>query len=373
MNNISTLPRIIFLAATWHPILPPRELTQLIPQYDIISAVASGGVSGAAAQLDVPPDQIENMYRQGKEPNEGNETEFRVLLSQAMMGELELRRDDLKMGDYLRFMKAISAYMDSEKKALITFEEQDLGVLAEEEVEKIPKFESGFSPIDYALGGLYQAIMTIIARPGHGKTSVLLSMMEALRASNQASSLWYFEQEIPMPMMRYRMSSCTRRVKFISGKDKLICGSVSIDQIEAMVRAEPDPERVLFIDSPDVMAGGSGDQKRFAIEEVYMGMIRIKPLVKLIVCTSWPRRNDRQISLESGAEAWAKAWYSDIIMGMTKLGRASQPGYTNVKLNVPKNRFGPADNELTFQYHYGNLTWELNESQRITAQEGDDW
>ena len=130
---------------------------------------------------------------------------------------------------------------------------------------------------------------------------------------------------------------------------------------------------MLFRSSPDVMAGGSGESKRFALEDIYMGLIRLKSLTKGIFVTSWPRRKDTTITMESVSEAWAKAWYSDIMIGWTKLGRSPNSGMNNVRLNVPKNRFGPSDNSVVFQYNYANLLWELTEGARSQMESDDDW
>ena len=79
-------------------------------------------------------------------------------------------------------------------------------------------------------------------------------------------------------------------------------------------------------------------------------------MCKAVIVCSWPRRKDATISLDSAAEAWAKAWYSDIILGITKLGQ-TRGGNHRVKLNVVKNRFGQSDTDTIFEYNYQTLKW----------------
>ena len=65
--------------------------------------------------------------------------------------------------------------------------------------------------------------------------------------------------------MLYRLLPARERIDFRLGKDILMCGTFTIDEIIEKIRADPDPDRVIFIDSPDVMAGGTGEDKRFAL------------------------------------------------------------------------------------------------------------
>lgn len=369
---IPNLSRLIFLAAEVQPELPKKELIRLVPQAEVVMSVAKRGLTGAASDLDIPVDQLQTMYDQGKTAGTGSATEFRILLGQTMLGEADLQRDQITMTTYLTLVKGITEYIEQEKISIINTDEVDLGEFSEDSssVQQIPKFDTGFTPLDVVINGLYQGVLTMIARPGHGKTSIMISIMEEAVHTNAASSVWYYEQEIPKPMMLYRIAPAATRTAFRKGQDRLICGQLSIAEIETEVRRNPDPERLIIIDSPDVMAGGSGEGKRFMIEDIYMGLIRLKGLCKAVLVTSWPRRKDREITLESGAEAWAKAWYSDIIVGATKLGRVGA-GFNNVRFNVVKNRFGISDNELTWRYNYGDLSWSITEQN--VKESANDW
>lgn len=369
---IPNLSRLIYLAAELQPELPKKELLKLIPQVEVVTTISKRGLTGASSDLDIPVDQLQVQYDQGKRAGSGSLNEFRTLLGQIMLAEADLQRDQLSMTAYLSLVRGITEYIEHEKLVLINTDDVDLGEFSDDSsnVATIPKFDSGFTPLDFVTQGLYQGILTLIARPGHGKTSIMISVMEEAVKTKAASSVWYYEQEIPKPMMLYRISPSAVRTPFRKGKDRLICGQLTILDIETEIRRHPDPERIVIIDSPDVMAGGTGDQKRFAIEEVYLGLIRIKSLCKAVLVTSWPRRKDREITLESGAEAWAKAWYSDIIVGATKLGRVGQ-GYNNVRFNTVKNRFGISDTDLTWHYNYSDLSWRITDENRKEAEDND--
>ena len=367
---IPNLARLIYLAAELQPELPKRELLKLVPQTELVASICKRGITGAASDLDIPVSQIQLMYDKGRGAGTSSLPEFRTLLGQIMLGEADIRRDQVTMGTYLGYVRDITNYIENDTGAIIAHEVVDLGEFSENslDVQAVPKFDSGFLPLDFVTGGLYQSITTMIARPGHGKTSIMISIMEAIRASSAASSIWYYEQEIPKPMMLYRISPAATRTAFLKGQDRLICGQIPITDIEAEVHDHPDMDRILIIDSPDVMAGGTGENKRFAIEDIYLGLIRLKSKCKAILVTSWPRRKDKEITLESGAEAWAKAWYSDIIFGASKLGACGH-GFNNVRFNVVKNRFGPSETELTWHYNYSDLTWNVPDGNIKESQE----
>jgi hypothetical protein len=56
--------------------------------------------------------------------------------------------------------------------------------------------------------------------------------------------------------------------------------------------------------------------------------------------------------MASVAESWAKAWYADMIVGI-------QPAPAQqLRFRVLKNRFGPRDNQITFNFNLEDLTWD---------------
>src|SRR6185369_13476416 len=128
-------------------------------------------------------------------------------------------------------------------------------------------------------------------------------------------------------------------------------------------------------DSPDVMAGGTLEGRRFALEEIYRDLIRLKQHCKHVFVASQARRQDRTLSQESVAEAWAKAFYVDIIITMNRMGRGTGQ-WSRVRSSVGKNRFGPPDRELNFSFNYADLSWEVDSAARENIGSGgedEDW
>lgn len=352
--------------------MPSKRLIKLLPQGDLIAEAASTGLSGISAQFDVSGDQITSLWQEGSKTGSGSTKEFRMIVAQYLTAELENRRDELLLDEWLDRISEVSSYLRGSEQNLVAGEEVPLD--APDDDTDFPKFQSGFEPLDDVLGGLYQGILTIMAKSGHGKTSFMLSLMEAMRKHDVADELWFFETEIPARLMMYRMREARKRTKF-RHNDKLICGSTTSANILRRVIDDPNPNRVIFVDSPDVMAGGLGEAKRFGIESIYRDLVAVKERSQLVVAASQVRRRDRtNLSMESVAEAWTKVHYSDMLVGASKLGRVVRD-LQQVRLIASKNRFGIADQEVTFGYNYANLSWKSSgerPNSTVTA-DGEDW
>lgn len=361
------LGRLIYLAAELHPKIPNR-LVKLLQGGEIIKSVSEHGLHGASSDLTVEIDQLKDLYKAGKAGSTATLQEFKLLVVQQVRDELELKEDDMPFKDWLSEIAYLQAYLEGSDHLVVPEEISMSAVNPDKEPEFI-KWNGGFEPIDLVTGGLYQGIIMLIAKPGTGKTSILLSQMEALRQNNMAEELWFFENEIPLSLMLYKTRAMRGRTQFLE-RDRLVCGMTAIQDIIKDCQEDPNPERVIFYDSPDVLAGGNPDQRRFVLESLYRELVVLKGLCKCVFVASQPRRKDgNRISIESGAEAWSKAWYSDIILGLTKLGQHPGGG-TRMKLNIPKNRFGIADQELTFPYQLSDLSWRTPDG---PAHDEGDW
>jgi len=296
-----------------------------------------------------------------------------MIISQYLISELELRRDELLLDEWMDRVAEVNSYLRSKLSELVDNQEVSLEESAEYDDADLPKFQSGFTPLDDVLGGFYQGIVTLMAKTGQGKTSLMLSLMEAIRENDAADEIWFFEMEIPARLMMYRLRPARKRTKFLPA-DRIICGNTTSSQILARVRENPNPNRVIFVDSPDVMAGGLGEAKRFGIEAIYRDLVSVKECSKMVVVASQIKRGTRgRLSMEDVAEAWTKVHYSDILIGATKLGKVIR-NLSQVRLTVSKNRFGLADQEVVFGFNYADLSWENgNRPQSSNVDDQEDW
>lgn len=374
------LPRLVYLASEHKPPLP-KPLARLLPQGDLIAQVASQGFTNAVLNGSLPAEQLEYLYSQGRfaitdngnkgvkkrRVNRGSPDEFRLLVGQIVSEELELSKDSLNFTDYLALYRVVHDYVVFGGDELVASEEVVLSETRED--VDMPKFNSGFEPLDLVLGGFYQGIITLMGKPGHGKTSLMLTLMEELIRTNQASSVWFYEVEIPMKLMLYKLRYSLKRTHFRED-DRLVTGSFTTREIISRIQENPDPDRIIIIDGPDTMAV-AGEGKRFALEAIYRDLIRMKQLAKMVVVSSQPRRKDGHLGMESVSEAWAKAQYSDVVIGIHRLGLRG--GMVEIMANVPKNRFGIPDREIKFLYDYEDLSWDLDDLALAHMAQEEDW
>ncbi len=354
-KNVSgmKIARLMYILHTNKGLKIPEKLTGLIPGGEWIRAMSDLGPGGAGVDLSL----VDKLLAEGGKLGDGNVKEGVIIMQQLVD---ETMREDLKMPLDRRLM--IYRLLDN-MTAMANGDTEIIDMSDPGEIQKLPKFDTGFTPFDVILGGFYQAIVLILAPPGTGKTSILISMMEALRNNNYPGELMYVENEIPPAMMKGRLYDVFNRTNFVKG-DQMICGPWSASSILEYVKENPDPDRIIFFDSPDVMVGQtSGEGKRFYLENEFLKLIEIKRKSKLIVASSWPNRKNTQVQHQYDvSEAVAKSWYSDAIIGMNPAGGLLQ-------LLSLKNRFGPSNTELTFDYNYVDMTWD---AETIT-QEAEFW
>lgn len=367
------LPRLIYLAEEHRPPFP-KSLSRIVPQGDLILAVATKGLTKATLDSSLPKEQLAQLYEKGKKGaykknDVGSIEEFQMLVGQLASTELELRKEEMDFTEYLGQFQLVSQYVTSIADELVDTQEVDLGSEFDEPV--LPKFPSGYGPLDAVTDGLYQGILTVVGKTGHGKTRNMLTLMGALKQTRAASSVWFYEVEIPLSLMLYMTKDMRDRVKFEKG-DKIRTGMFTTKEILDAIEEDPDPNRVIFIDGPDAMAVASGEGKRFALEYIYRDIMRIKQRSKLVVVSSQSRRKDSTITLESVAEAWAKTWYSDVVIGVQKVGRAPG-GLSRIRMNIVKNRFGVEGREIMFPYNFETLGWELDQFDIEAMEAEEDW
>lgn len=359
--GLESLPRLVFLAEE-HRTPFPKDLENLIPHGSLINAIAKDGIMAACVNGSLPSDQVLKFYDNGRMsreetagPTRGDSGEFRQLLGQVAVDTLELDRDQLKLDNYLSRMAEIRDFVVYGADELVGTADVSMGETSGS--MEVPKYMTGFEPLDSLTGGFYQGIVTLMGKTGTGKTSLMLSLLEALRKNNVVSSSLFLEVEIPQSMMLWKTSPMRERTTF-TDKDRLLTGAYSIRQVLRKLTEDPDPNRAVFIDGPDAMSAGTGDKKRFAIEGIYRDLVRIKNLCKLVVVSSQTRRGDETLDLESVAEAWTKAWYSDIVLGLHR--QAPVMGAKNahrMMVNCSKNRFGPVGGEVLFDFDYVGLSY----------------
>lgn len=335
--------RLVYLISK-HQVSIPRQIARHLPGSDWLTQLHLG-LGAAASELDIPLKKVTKAYEEGKALGPGSSFEARKIIAQMVMDEMD--RKDLDLTDRIAVTAALDRFMT--KSELVEEEEVDLSDV--EIPEAIPKFKSGFTPLDLVLDDCYQGLYIIMARPGTGKTSVLLSIQEAF--VKQGTPTLFVESEISKSMMLGRMKPILDRTPYTS-KDRLVCGGWSAKELLEYVREHPDPNRVVFFDGPDAVGGAEGTDRRFQLERAYQDLVRVKTVSRAVFVSSQPRRNDSRLSISSTAESWAKAWYADVMLALDPIPSVSP----KLRFRVVKNRFGPNDQQVTFDYNLVDLSWK---------------
>jgi len=344
MEESTTLNRLVFLI-TRYGVRIPKSLQKFLPWGDWLSQLADG--PGAS---EVNLDQVSGLIEAGSALGPGSHEEALILIRNVVDEELQSRSAEMTPDERLSIYTTLRTF--STNGAMLETGEfsmaEDL-----QGYEQVQKWDSGFSPLDQTFDGLYQGLLVLVGRPGTGKTSLMLTLMEEAIRTGACSSILFVENEIPMQMMKYRVSQMQGRKTKFRKEDRMICASWGAAQILEFVEANPDPDRIVIFDSPDVVVTG-GDDRRFHLEEAYQDLIRVKLKSKLVVVSSQPNRKSKIIGLDSLAEAWAKAWYADMVASIGTAGPAK------LRFNNLKNRFGPSQRSKTFRYDYMDLTWSMD-------------
>lgn len=357
--NTKTLPRLLYLAQELRSPVP-TNLIKYLPQGEIINSIASYGLTGSELNLGLPRDQLEALIEEGARDGKAVEGEWRFIVAQLITDQLMDERETMKQADFLPKMEALSKFMTGQV-SIITTEE---GGFIDDSANPIEKWSSGFDPFDTIQEGFYQGLFIVMGPPGSGKTSHLISIAENMRRTGMASSIWLHQLEIPRRMFEYRLRPVVKRTKFREN-DRIYYGMRSMQELLEAARKDPDPNRIIIHDSPDVLAPASGDDRRFDLENIFRDLVLLKSYCKAIFVASQPRRKDKRVKMESVAESWAKAWYADGIIGIQKMG--SRGSNTLMRAAILKNRFGPCDFEIKYNYDMVTLTGELDGNRKAAA------
>lgn len=342
-TRFDDISRLIYLVAELRvPI--SRSIFRYLPnseqfRWDLLSK-GIGMVEGIETMMDY--------YIAGREGGHGSIEEVKTILVRIALATGAL--DRAAPAEQISFFSAVSSLLDLGMVGT-DFVEVDL---LDPNLQDIDKFDTGFAPFDAPLGGFYQGLVGVMGEPGTGKTSLTIALAES--CIRNGLEVWYFENEIPAGVMGGRFNPVVKRNDDeVVQRLRLFCGPYNADKIVEMVRKEPNPNRVIIFDSPDVVFSSSGDSRRFDLEAAYQTLISIKPLCKFVVVTTqMQRKTGGAMTIKSVAESWAKSWYVDILLGLEIKSQQT------VSVKVLKNRFGPRDVVAYFAFNYSNLTWNFD-------------
>lgn len=268
--------------------------------------------------------------------------------------------EDLSLKNKTRAMAELDVFINGADDSMVDLERSSFADV--DGIEPMPTFETGFVPLDIALGGVYEGVLLIAAKPGVGKTSTMLAMSECIKRTHPDWNICFFEQEFSRNLAIARMKGIYERGNPFGKRDLLVTGGTSIEEIMDELKARDKrfkrPEkRVVFIDSPDTMPGLGAENRRFELGHVYRKCVRIKeqPQTQLVVVASQLNRKKGGPALDKLAESSDKSWLTDMVVVLTKAG------HNRMKMQVIKNRFGPPDQAVIYHFNMEKLISEESE------------
>ena len=333
------IARIFFLAAELKPNLPDLKLMRCLPlKYtELITSAAKNGIASGVANFEQLATLYEAGARFGIEPTI---IEFRSLLTNLLREEIEKRdmqiEDRLDLLDRLvRFYKQGTSYIAQVRRNF----NSPAPIMA--------KFSTGFAPLDKVLGGsTVTEVTTIVATTGTGKSYISL----AIAAGWKHGSVWFYDPENGESLMLTRTESIDRDKSY--DNKELIFGFYNPEQILEELRDNPDPGRLIIMDSLHFICGtGRTPDSGTRYERTYNAAVAMKQYCKKIIITTQVKRGADGDSIDSAAASSCIEHHSGAMIHLSK-GLPLGDGTYEYRMFCSKNRNGVGGTEVKFAFDY---------------------
>lgn len=271
-------------------------------------------------------------YNKGSVYGEGTLEEFKQVLHKVVASELKDFDDNKKFWDYVNAL-ADGLFESNEEVWLEDIQNEGT----------IEKFNSGYVPFDKVTNGFYQAVVAVAGTPGTGKTSHLLSFMQQIA---KYYPIWYFQTEIPGKVIRSRIAQIKPKA-FLPKTVKVFTGNYNTDSILKLLEKDPDPDRIIIYDSPEIM-NSSLEAKSYWLKTM-QDLVSIKMQSRLVMFTSQTKQGltFEQLGEYSLSDAAEKYRYADIVLYVGRI-------FDRALFKTSKNRLG-ALGEFSTVYDYSTL------------------
>jgi hypothetical protein len=358
------LSRLYFLACELHPDLPETGLMALLGKSwrPIIEAGAKHGLAGTVAALpNVNADQVSNMYMAGAETGATPTLEeFRSALA-GRIYESICGSDSMSTLDQIKLAGKLGRWYDGRDS------HNGDGVIDFDAVVETPLFtKSGFWPLDRIMGvdGMPQEVITVLARPGVGKTSVGLSLAHQWRRRD-IGPVTFVQTELAASAMRMKVDGQTRGQRlWRSGVDQLVFGRRGAQQALERLCAEPHPDRLIVFDSITGHCGqGDNPESRTRFADLYDHLMEAKNCNRMVVAMSHVKRGTDMADIESAAGSSAVERFSGGLVYMQSDGCPMPDGRVEIRIESLKNRYHGRVRPFRFLYDY--VTGEATEADEV--------
>lgn len=352
--NTSLISRLYYLACELQPDLPPVALMRMLGKSwtPIITAGAAYGLAGSAAALPtVSYDQLTQFFMEGsKSGSEPSLTEFRAALS-GVLYEKITGNESISILDQISLAGKLGQWLDGRDSA------NGDGEMDFDAVIETPPFtKTGFWPLDQIAGerGLPQEVVTLLARPESGKTTVALSVACEWRRAN-IGPVWFIQTELAASAMRMKIDGMMQPGEKLwrPGIDRLVFGRRSADNALDYLIAHPDPDRLVIFDSIGGHCGqgdSSASRERFA--ELFDKLMQVKNSSRMALACGHVKRGVDMADIESAAGSSAVERFSGCLFYMDKDPTTFPDGTSQIQIESLKNRYHGHVRRFNFRYDY---------------------
>lgn len=336
MKQLQLAFRLFRLACDTRPTLPSRDLMNVLAPdiRDLISSGAKSGFNTNHAQLA----QLEVIYTTGASDRPSTQEEFRELLSQAIFDTL-LEAHTMDTRKRTALFAQLDAYSTS--TSVIPQTRRAWNSPAPPSTH----FQTGFAPLDRVLGNkVRKGVITVLAIPGDGKSYFGLALGDIWDGP-----VWMFDPENGEEVTLERAQTIAREK---CEEKEFIFGNYDPTTILAEARADPNPNRLIILDSLHFVCGtgqNAGDAIRYA--RAYECAIQLAAVSKLVLITTQIKRGADGDSIDAGAASACIERHSAVLLHLKK-GMLRPDLLQTYRLFASKHRTGVGGLELEYAFHY---------------------
>lgn len=356
------MARLFALACELRPALPSQHLMTFLGKgyAPIINAAAKYGLGGASAALPgSSAAQLSEFYMQGCESGAAMSPEEFTSLLAGMLYQNVSTAANLSPIEQMKLIAAISKYLDGRES-----HNGDGSIDFDAKVDTPMFTKTGFWPLDQIMGvnGVPQEVITLLARPETGKTTVCLSVAYAWRRAD-IGPVVFIQTELAASAMRMKidMMAETGENLWRSGLDRLVFGRRSAIQELQRCIDEPDPARLVLFDSIGGQCGqGDSPDSRSRFADLYDMLMAAKNSSRIVVAAGHVKRGVDIADIESAAGSSAVERFSGGLIYFAKDPTPYPDGRSRIRIETLKNRYHGRVRPFDFMYNYktGQATQE---------------
>lgn len=355
--STSDLTRLFYLACELRPALPDKALLARLGKSwaPIIKAGAELGLGGATSALPgVNLDQMTNFYMAGAESGAAPHLdEFRGLLV-GRLHESVTSSTDLSIIEQVELIGRLSRWYNG-----LNSTNGDGEMDWDAEIETPPFTKTGYWPLDRIAGGqgLAQEVVTLLARPEVGKTTLTIATCFAWRRNN-IGPVTFIQTEIAASAMAMKIRGMVAPGENLSqlfrqDVDRIAYGRRGAEDALQKCIDNPDPDRLVVFDSVGGYCGqGDTAESRTRFADLYDMLMQVKNKSRLVIAAAHVKRGVDMADIESAAGSSAVERFSGMMFYMTKDPAKRPDGLLDASLESLKNRYGDHQRKVKFSMDY---------------------